>query len=783
MANAATSSPGIPGTPHSAPRTPGSQGQRTPPGGAAAQPSPSRSDLGHRGQSVRAEAGAEPTSDNPRTFIWGTSIDVQGTKESAKAFFTDFKEDGNDTPLYIRLLEQAHSRQIYFVNLDCQHIDSFDHTLYDKLVQYPTETITIFDVVLTELYLEHFPDEADSQASMQVRTFNLTDTVVMRNLNPSDMDKLVSIKGMIIRSSSIMPDIQRAFFECLSCHATEEVDIMNGRIQEPSTCKVCRSGQCMELQHNRCVFKDKQLIRLQESPEDIPQGETPMTVNLCAFEDLVDVARPGDRVQVTGIFRAQPMRVKSTQRNMRSVYKTYIDVIHYKRAEKSRMGESREEMADLEEGHAQSVDLAEREARCRKLAEDPNIYKKLIDSFAPSIYEMDHVKLGLLCQLFGGRLQAGTSAGAGRFRGDVNVLLVGDPGVSKSQLLQYVHKIAPRGIYTSGKGSSAVGLTAYVTKDPETRELVLESGALVLSDRGICCIDEFDKMSDSTRAILHEAMEQQTISVAKAGIICSLNARTSILAAANPIQSRYNPQMSVVENMNLPPTLLSRFDLIYLMLDQPNPTSDRRLAKHLVALYGKEPPKQAETILSLQQFAEYVSYARHECRPTLTNDAVTGLIDGYVGMRKMSSNKNTISATPRQLESIIRLAEAHAKMRLSSTVESMDVDEAMKLLRVATQSAATDPRTGRIDMDLINTGRSASSRVRTQQLVGQLKELLSARLASGSVSFQNLQEMVAEQDKDVTQQDLQAALRQLADDDVIATTGHGHHMTIARARA
>jgi DNA replication licensing factor MCM4 len=287
-------------------------------------------------------------------------------------------------------------------------------------------------------------------------------------------------------------------------------------------------------------------------------------------------------------------------------------------------------------------------------------------------------------------------------------------------------------------------------------------------------------MSDSTRAILHEAMEQQTISVAKAGIICSLNARTSILAAANPINSRYNPTLSVVENMNLPPTLLSRFDLIYLVLDQPNPVADRRLAKHIVSLYYEHPPQATSTVLSIDEFAEYVSFARSECHPKLNDDAKSALIEGYVNMRRMSTSKNTISATPRQLESIVRLSEANAKMRLSDTVEVMDVEEAMRLLRVATQSAATDPRTGKIDMDLINTGRSASSRLRTAQLVNLLKDKLDGRLQSGSITFQNLIELVQQEQQEVTTQELQAAIRQLVDDDAVVTSGTGYNITIAR---
>lgn len=616
------------------------------------------------------------------------------------------------------------------------------------------------------------------------------------------MDRLVSIKGLVIRTTPVIPDMKDAFFRCNVCNHSVNVGLDRGKIREPTECPrtMCASKNSMQIVHNRCSFEDKQVIKLQETPDSIPAGQTPHSVSVCVYNELVDFCKAGDRVQLTGIFRVSPVRVNPRQRAIKSIYKTYVDVLHVQKVDKKRLGADASTLGvegedETESGKNEMEETrritAEDELKIREISRRPDIYELLARSLAPSIYEMDDVKKGILLQLFGGTNKTFHKGGSPKYRGDINILLCGDPSTSKSQMLTYIHKIAPRGVYTSGKGSSAVGLTAYVTRDPETRQLVLESGALVLSDGGVCCIDEFDKMSESTRSVLHEVMEQQTVSIAKAGIITTLNARTSILASANPIGSRYNPDLSVPQNIDLPPTLLSRFDLIYLILDRVDDKADRRLAKHLLSMYLEDKPQSAPTsddILPVEFLTLYISYARSNIQPVLSDEAAKELTDSYVAMRALGQDvraaEKRITATTRQLESMIRLAEAHAKMRLSEVVTRDDVQEAYRLIQSALKTAATDSE-GRIDMSLLTEGTSSAERKRRSDLKDAALRLLDEMTAGGNtVRWSDVSRRLAESSSlPIEQAEFNEVMRTLEAENAILVSGEGARKSVRRVTA
>ena len=605
-------------------------------------------------------------------------------------------------------------------------MDTYDPNLADMLLEEPDATIASATQALREMDI---PTGVTLEEA-NLRIIKLPRKLKIRDIRSGDIGKLAGIDGLVTKATEVRPRVVEAVFECPFCGHIFSVEQTGERqFKEPRECEGCdRKVQHFKLLVDRCKFANTQKIRLQESPEELRGGELPQAIDVNLEDDISGEIAPGDRIIVTGILRSYQ---RTTQFGKTPFFDIYLD------------GNSLEVM---EEAFEEIQITEEDEREIMKLKNQPDVYEKLIRSIAPSIFGCNEIKEAMILQLFAGipkELPDET-----RVRGDIHVLLVGDPGVAKSQLLNYQVKLAPRGLYTGGKSSTAAGLTAAAVRDEfGDGRWTLEAGALVLADKGIAAVDEIDKMKKEDRDALHEAMEQQTVSIAKAGIMARLNSRCALLAAANPIGGRFDRYETISKQINMPPTLLSRFDLIYTMMDRPNEEMDTKTAKHILETHyageilarvkniGKveegekehfgEAMRMMEPAVQGDLLRKYVAWSKRNVFPVMSEEAKNKFLEFYIGLRRQGydDEEAPVPVTARQLEALIRLGEAKARTRLSDKVTVEDAESVIEVVNYCLKHVFTDPETDKLDVDWINAGTTKTRRDRARSIKAIITEL------------------------------------------------------------
>ncbi|XP_037955987.1 DNA replication licensing factor Mcm5 [Teleopsis dalmanni] len=672
----------------------------------------------------------------------GNQINMQAIKKKYKEFLRTFNED-NFFYKYRDTLRRNYLNGRYFLEVELEDLAGFDETLADKLTKQPTEHLQIFEEAAREIADEITaprPEHEEQVHDVQILLTSNANPTNVRELKSNCVSKLVKIAGIIVAASGIKAKATRMSIMCRSCSTVIPNLKVNPGLEGYALPRKCTTEQAGRpkcpldpffIMPDKCKCVDFQLLKLQELPDFVPQGEIPRHLQLFCDRSLCERVVPGNRVLIQGIFSikkiGKPSKQDGREKAVVGVRAPYMRVVGI--------------TVDTEGSGAisrYSNITADEEDMFRRMAASSDIYERLSKSLAPSIFGSDDIKKAITCMLFGGsrkRLPDGLCR-----RGDINVLLLGDPGTAKSQLLKFVEKVAPIGVYTSGKGSSAAGLTASVMKDPSTRNFVMEGGAMVLADGGVVCIDEFDKMREDDRVAIHEAMEQQTISIAKAGITTTLNSRCSVLAAANSIFGRWDDTKGE-ENIDFMPTILSRFDMIFIVKDVHDETRDVILAKHIINVHLSSNKnaaiEQPEGEISLSNFKKFIHYCRTRCGPRLSAEAGEKLKSRYILMRsgagqqeKMADKRLSIPITVRQLEAVIRISESLAKMRLLPFATEEHVNEALRLFQVSTLDAAT---TGSL------AGAEGFTTEEDQESLNRIEKQLKRRFAIGSqVSEQNV---------------------------------------------
>mmetsp|Transcript_9857 Transcript_9857/g.24280 ORF Transcript_9857/g.24280 Transcript_9857/m.24280 type:complete len:895 (+) Transcript_9857:158-2842(+) len=606
---------------------------------------------------------------------WLTNEKVRDeVKRRFRLFLTSFSENEGDRALYPGHISNMCSANKASLVVSYTHLSTSVPTLAIWVADAPTQMLELFDEVAQEVTLTLFRnyDRIVSQIHVRIKDLPIVDS--LRDLRAMHLAALVKVRGVVTRRTPVFPQLKMVKFNCAKCgfllgpfFQTDSKEV------DPGSCPECQSSGPFRLNVAQTLYRNYQRITMQESPGSVPAGRIPRQKDVILLHDLIDICRPGEEVEVTGVFESNYDASLNSQQGF-PVFHTVIKANHIKRNK----GNQQEELSD--------DDIK----KIHQLGKNPNISQMIFNSIAPSICGHENIKKSIAMSLFGGVEKRFKDKH--RIRGDINVLVMGDPGCGKSQFLKYAEKTSHRAVYTTGKGASAVGLTAAVARDPLTREWTLEGGALVLADQGVCLIDEFDKMNDQDRTSIHEAMEQQSISISKAGIVTSLQARCAVMAAANPIKGRYDSTISFIENVDLPDSILSRFDCLCVVRDIVDAVNDERVANFVVESHIKSHPKkdskQEESkvekpeLPSIDQelLRKYILYARNTCKPKLSQIDEDRIAKLYSELRRESMNSGGIPIAVRHIESLIRMSEAHAKMHLRDYVNSDDVNLAISVM-------------------------------------------------------------------------------------------------------
>ena len=595
----------------------------------------------------------------------------------AKKFFDFYKKEiGNS----IR-------KNVNVITLDFMKITEFSNKLSDEILSNPEETLRLIELAIEESGLI-------KNARVRLINFPKSQEIKIRNIRSRHLNEMIVIEGIIRQASDVRPQVVNAKFECPSCGTIMSVLQIEKKFREPPRCSCGRRGG-FKLVNKDMV--DTQRLVVEEAPESLSGGEQPKRINIFVKEDLVEPkmeekTTPGSRIKAIGILKEVPVPLHSGGLSTR--FELAVEANN---------------IIPLEETFEELDITDEDEKQILELSEDPMIFENLAQSITPSIWGYDKIKKSLVLQLFGGVQKTHTDGQ--KSRGDIHILLIGDPGVAKSVTLGFMANISPKGRYVVGKSASGAGLTATVVRDEYLRGWSLEAGAMVLSNKGLVCIDELEKMDPTDRSAMHEAMEQQTITVSKANVQATLRAETSVLAAANPKFGRFDPTQPIAQQIDLPPTLINRFDIIFTLRDIPNREKDERIAEHVLHEHRKE---SGGMTIPRELFRKYVAYAKQRIRPELTDEAIEEIKNFYIELRNkptaVESGLRPIPISARQLQALIRMSEASAKIRLSKNVDKEDAKRAIEIMKYYLMQVGYDYESKTFDIDRISGKFSTSQR-------------------------------------------------------------------------